>query len=68
MPRGRRAKKAANRPSPKMPEGDEGQDLSRNTRLEKLDVLIKDFDAKGREAATSIKLTEAEWLIYVSVI
>lgn len=48
MPQRRRAKKATQRhPKPKLPEGDEGCDLDAMRKQEKLDLLIKDFEAKA---------------------
>ena len=47
MPRKRKAQNASSRPKPKLPDGDEGRNLDELRKQEKLDLLIKDFEAKG---------------------
>lgn len=47
MPQKRKARKAADRPKPKLPDGDEGHDLDAMRKQEKLDLIIKDFESKA---------------------
>ncbi|XP_064599120.1 borealin-like isoform X2 [Liolophura sinensis] len=56
MPR-RRATKILRRAQPKLPEGDEGKDLSEKERKEKLRVFLADFDL---ELIEKIRLLEEE--------
>lgn len=44
MPRRRATKVVRRRAQPKLPEGDEGKDLSEKERKEKLRVFLADFD------------------------
>ena len=50
MPRRRKtaASSASRRPRARLPDGDQGKNLSREQKLEKLQVLLKDFDAQGK--------------------
>lgn len=48
MPRRRPARnEASKRPAPALPEGDEGKDMDREKRREKVQTLIRDFKTEG---------------------
>merc|ERR1711894_360680 len=48
MPRKRKTRAYGGRPKPKMPEGDEGNDVEKEAREEKLRVFLEDFDNEAK--------------------